>query len=131
MALARQRSPSLLSGLVLLVLLFRSIIPAGFMPGQSARSLVPLVICTGMGSATIYVSPDKIPAVPHPGKGMDNNACPFTSVFATGLLTLAPIIIRAIADGTAILLHPAEFLPSGAIFKSYFSQAPPTLPSHS
>jgi hypothetical protein len=125
MVFARQRQSAVFSCFLLLTLLFRSIIPAGFMPGQSAHSLVPLVICSSTGSSTIYVSPDKIPAVPHHEKAMDNNACPFAPVFATGLLSFAPVIIYALIDGTAVALHRAEFLPSGAVFKPWFSQAPP------
>lgn len=124
MVSVQQKSRLIFSALVLLILLLRSVIPAGFMP---AGGLAPLTICTGTGSATIYISPDKIPPSGHEKNSQSHSVCHFSSVFFQGLDIPT-------ANITSIFVYPAP-LPfylsilsaSGSPLKSYLSQGPPAL----
>lgn len=130
MGFLRQESRSLFSALVLLVLLFRSLIPMGFMPGKATGDrLVPLVICTGTGMATVYVSPDQVPPA-HPQDKEDRAPCVFAPVFAQGLLSSSPVLTQVILQFGVVPFQLAEFLLSSIVFKSYLSQAPPFIPVH-
>lgn len=104
--------------LIFLAFLFRSLIPAGMMPGlQTAGKdrLFPLVICTINGAETIYVGADKIPDAP---------PCPFAPAFAQGVLLDAPVLAAPAIASTERQMA-AEGRTSVAIASPYLSRGPP------
>jgi len=120
----KNRFSSVLMTLALLALLVRSLVPLGFMPGQSAHGTYPLVICSGYGPVTIHVPADKIPQQPG-HESHDNMPCSFAQAFAHGVtpdLAMLPII-AFIADKPESW---SDNFNSSFISKGYYSQGPPS-----
>jgi len=106
----------------------RSIIPIGFMPEHDGNRLYPLVICSSMGTSTVYVPADKIPA-PAQKNHSSNNAytpCSFSAAFAYGALPQIAVFIPALQNAEyASSFKEAAYINAAA--KAYFSQGPPQI----
>lgn len=81
------RARALFSALALLVFAMRVMVPAGFMPTQTAHGVV-VTLCTGQGAVNVIVDRDKSPARPgHPAeKSMEGEHCAFAGGAAAPLL---------------------------------------------
>lgn len=120
------RLRSLFLNFALLAFVVRSLIPAGFMPGQGTEGFSPLVICSASGgSSTIYVpasgTPDGTSHAQH------KDICVFAAAFATGALPAAPVLALLPAESPA-RFAATEFSLRGIETKPYLSQGPPVLP---
>ncbi len=60
------------------VLLFRALIPAGFMPGQTAAGALTVELCSGMGyqQSVVHYTGDGHPV---PERGGSHDPCPFAA----------------------------------------------------
>jgi hypothetical protein len=126
----RARGRSIFCVLILLALLARAAIPAGFMPvmEKAAVARVAMMICTGSGPATIMVDPGKFAAPGHDQKeqGAKKHApCPFAPVLAQDM----PGFISASA---AIISYRAEVFFLSSVLpviyspKAWHAQGPPS-----
>jgi hypothetical protein len=121
------RFSSLLMNLALLALVVRSLVPAGFMPGQGAHNTYPLVICSGYGPVTIHVPGGKIPQSPG-HESHDNMPCSFAQALAQGVAmdVAVPPVIGFITDKPE---QWADTFNSYFTSKGYLSQGPPSFPA--
>lgn len=114
--------------LLLLALIVRSLIPVGFMPGQTNIGKVQIVICSGYGEQTIYVDKDQAPSgmpvheTPHDQK--DNSICPFAPVVAHAAHDFSPFSVALDFDALPDFIQ-AHALPDTVSPKPWFSQGPP------
>jgi hypothetical protein len=89
--------------LVILAVLVKSAIPAGFMPSFDKSGFTQIVICSGMGQKTITVPSDDAPATDHKDNA-SAKVCAY-QMLASGKTILpppvaiipAPIVTRAFA----------------------------------
>lgn len=101
------KTSSLTALLVVLALLLKSAIPAGFMPAFDQEGFTQIVICSGMGQKTVTVPSNDAPATDHQGNAA-SKVCAY-QMLASGKTILpppvailsAPVVARvfaAIAD---------------------------------
>jgi hypothetical protein len=89
--------------LVVLALLLKSAIPAGFMPAFDQEGFTQIVICSGMGQKTVTVPSNDAPATDHRGDTA-SKLCAY-QLLASGktilppfvAIVFAPIVTRASA----------------------------------
>lgn len=123
-----------MKALLLLAFLARGVIPAGFMPDVKTSGLFPLVVCSSIGSTTVYVTADKIPDLPDDDPQRDDDAprhapCVFASGFAEGVPPLAPVLVLVVPTASREL--PKQGVIVGGInSKPYLSQGPPAFLLH-
>lgn len=108
---------------LLLALLVRSMMPVGFMPGQSKDGTVQMVICTGHGPMNMAVDADKSPLPLHHQSG--DHSCPFASVLAQDAPTLPIVLVPVPRYENVRLYTQSAFMLDGIAFKPWFSQGPP------
>jgi hypothetical protein len=97
-----EHARALFAALVLLVFAMRVLVPAGFMPTQTARGVV-VTLCTGQGAINVLVDRAKSPSKPdHPAQnGMDGQHCAFAGGVAAPLLADAVLGLALPAWQTA------------------------------
>jgi hypothetical protein len=112
--------------LILLALLFRAAIPAGWMPDLQGADGAPLVICTGSGSEVVHLDRHGFPAKPHSSERHDvcafagiGSAPPTPAVFF-GEPPRLPVVARLDPASEAALRPPPRYREQAA-------RAPPSL----
>ena len=117
---------------VVLALLFRGLVPLGYMPDFSKRGsgLFPITICSGYDRSTIFLDRDfnKVDAAKH-GKGHsqhdDKTFCPFSvsSIFASAD---APVLFWLALAFSFIVVSCTDFrLVRQRFFANTSSRSPP------
>lgn len=125
---AKRQIPSqILGGLLLLALMLRALIPAGFMPTQDADGKVAVVICTGTGSTTIMMDAHTVPRPASDDAPAHDDAakqsCPYALVLAFALPASAAM--PAAIYGDAPRAAATTSLLRTALEKAWFAQGPP------
>jgi hypothetical protein len=118
----------LMTALVVLAVALRSLIPAGMMPEANARAgLLPLVICTVTGPATIMVDASKIPVKPgdHAPAETQKAPCLFAASFAKAVFSFVPQLSLPIPAFVMDVPVLDTFLFQETSAHAYFSQGPP------
>jgi hypothetical protein len=119
---------SLLCVLLLLALIVRSLIPVGFMPGQTDSGKVQIVICSGYGEQTIYVDKDQAPpGMPDHETSHDQknkSVCTFSPVVAHATHDFSPFTVALDFEALPVFI-PVPALPDTISPKPWFSQGPP------
>lgn len=117
--------------LLVVALLVRALIPVGFMPGTSAGTLFPLVICSGSsGTSTVYVPAAKLPGQPEaPQKHSDgaNAPCAFSASLAFGVISHPVPVAAAGMISRADAFPLTEEGAADSVPKPFFSQGPPVI----
>lgn len=125
---------AILRCLVLLGVMVRAMVPAGFMPAfaSTGGDLLPLVICSGVtGDTTVYLPADQMPdqsekgpQEPHTPAAHDA-PCAFAAHFSLGTTAAPPQLPPSIFD-TKPPVPSAESAPEAKRdSKSFLSQGPP------
>lgn len=126
----QHRLTALLRCLVLLGVMARAMVPAGFMPAfaSTGDQLFPMVICSGVtGNTTVYLPADQLPDQPQGqhAPAVHDAPCAFAAHFSLGTTATPPQLPNIFTDKTP----PAP--PANAAQdeqrdpKSYLSQGPP------
>ena len=110
------------ASLVLLGILARGVIPAGFMPAMQG-GIMQIKICTANGFASIFVPADTAPHAPQPHKAQ-SDTCPYAPGFTAATLQAPPALplFDLIAPPMLRLLRAAAKI---VFFKPYSAQGPP------
>jgi hypothetical protein len=135
----RHKRLSVVRCLVILAVLPRALIPAGFMLDVHATNkLFPLVICSGLtGTTTVYLPAAKLPVVAEAGKQTgseqkrhqgngDNAPCAFSAMFACGMTEASPQLAELVFRKTPSHLFGSADTLAKIPSKTYFSQGPPS-----
>ena len=130
------RTSPIFSFVLLLAVLMKSMVPAGFMPDFShrgqANGLFSMVICSGTEMKTILVDHQGNPAAP--GDTQDNplkpdgKSCAFATVLAQTTTPSDPVL--ALVDTPFVankIFSPPRLGRETALTAAYSAQAPPTL----
>lgn len=124
------RLTAILRCLVLLGVMARAIVPAGFMPAYASTGgeLFPLVICSGVtGDTTVYLPADQLPDQQQKqhAPAAHDAPCAFAAHFSTGTAAAPPQLPVSLFDKKNPVL-PAESAPKAKRdSKSFLSQGPP------
>lgn len=123
-----QNSRSWLCLILLLGLIVRSMIPTGFMPGESVNGKMQMVICTSKGSSIILVDSEKYSPTPSKHNGSTanhNDICPFAPVLAQDIPVSGFVLVAISLAKDATLFISTDGRPQGLPRKPWFSQGPP------
>lgn len=107
--------------LALVAMIVHALIPAGWMPGQSAGT--PLVICTAQGDITLH-SPAK-PQQPLDHSDRDHQLCPFAAAVHLAVAAGA-IVLPAPTERILTSLPTQKRAPVATASSPYSSRAPPS-----
>lgn len=125
------RLTALLRCLVLLGVMARAMVPAGFMPAfaSTGDELFPMVICSGVtGNTTVYLPADQLPDQPEKKQhapAAHDAPCAFAVHFSLGTTANPPQLPNIFTDKT-LPAPPANVARDGQRDpKSYLSQGPP------
>ena len=124
------RLTAILRCLVLLGVMVRAMVPAGFMPAYASTDgeLFPLVICSGVtGDTTVYLPADQLPdqTQKQHAPAVHDAPCAFAAHFSLGTTAAPPQLPLAGTEKTQPV-PPADTAPEAkGDFKSYLSQGPP------
>ncbi len=116
--------------LVLLGVMARAMVPAGFMPAfaSTGDELFPMVICSGVtGNTTVYLPADQLPDQPKKqhAPAAHGAPCAFAAHFSLGTMDAPPQLQPPVFEKTPHV-PPATTAPEAKRdFKSYLSQGPP------
>lgn len=113
----------LLLGLMLVALLGRAILPAGYMPDVSAQGTLSLAVCTGDGMQTLLL---ELAGQPNNDDG-GLDACPFGILAAQAMPASAAALARTASNAREILPRPVlrTLPPLSARGPPLGSRAPP------
>lgn len=129
----RKHYSSLLCVLVLLGLLVRAAVPAGFMPGTDHDGMVTIVICTMQGAQTIEIPAEHSP-LPVPqnqdhdkiADGMDMGPCAYAPVLTHHHPAQDQVVVPRLADGAGGPVMSTGITPFDTIKgKIWLSRGPP------
>lgn len=126
----QHRLTAILRCLVLLGVMARAMVPAGFMPAYASTGgeLLPLVICSGVtGDTTVYLPADQIPDQQQEkhAPAAHEAPCAFAAHFSLGTTAAPPQLPPAIFDKKTPA-PAAESAPEAKRdSKSFLSQGPP------
>ncbi len=129
-ARAKIKTLAILRCLVLLGVMLRAMVPAGFMPSfaSTGDELFPMVICSGVtGSTTVYLPADQLPDQPQKqhAPAAQDGACAFAAHFSLGTTATPPQLPNIFTDKTPPA-PPANVARNDQRDpKSYLSQGPP------
>lgn len=124
------RLTAILRCLVLLGVMARAMVPAGFMPAfaSTGDELFPLVICSGVtGDTTIYLPADQLPdqqQKQHPPAAHDA-PCAFAAHFSLGTTAAPPQLPPSVFDKLPSVPSADTAPKAKRDPKSFLSQGPP------
>ncbi len=126
----QNRLISILRCLVLLGVMARAMVPAGFMPAfaSTGGELLPLVICSGVtGDTTVYLPADQIPDQPQKqhAPAAHDAPCAFAAHFSLGTTIAPPQLPPTIFDKTPPAPANERAPDEKRDSKSFLSQGPP------
>lgn len=108
---------------LLTALAIASVIPQGWMPGQTADGRVQLVICTPQGEETLWV--DLGDSAPGQDERQEHRQCPFGAV-ATAAELPAPVLLATLLPGRAARWTALPFSHASAgYYRRYDARGPP------
>ena len=123
----------MIAGLLLLAVVLRGVVPPGFMPKHasdaSGHGLYAMVICTSMGTKTVYVPADKAPQMPAPAPhapGSASGACHFLSLGTDPSTPPAGNVISFAFQKTNIPSGASKTVPTPELAYIYHSRDPPS-----
>lgn len=121
---------AILRCLVLLGVMARAMVPAGFMPAfaSTGGELLPLVICSGVtGDTTVYLPADQIPDQPQKqhAPAAHDAPCAFAAHFSLGTNVAPPQLPPSIFDKTRPAPVRERAPEEKRSSKSFLSQGPP------
>jgi hypothetical protein len=91
-------------GLLMAALLFRALIPAGFMPAQGESGAIVMQLCSGFGGKTVLVELEDDGASTNPGGQLfDHSPCGF----AAASMSAPPLASAAVALSIGPDFHSA------------------------
>jgi len=110
----------------MLAFLVNALVPAGFMPGQSADGKARIVICTAQGPVVKTVDPGQAPVSGGHGGKKSHTSCPYAPVVAQGVKGLEPALLPVFFAGAVHKIpQPARTLSRSAALKPWSAQGPP------
>jgi hypothetical protein len=116
------------AGLLLFAILFRTIIPPGYMPDLEAlkQGLFKVSICTAQGEATLLVSAKDLPQGEPSGKKHQAEICPYLLVGAAFLLALnTPEFFTQLYLPLTHAFQRANTIPAAKHYGNASPRAPP------
>ena len=129
------------SALLLTALLFRALVPVGFMPGVGTDGRFTVILCPGVGAvpaalATGHDSHAHMPGMAHhsdhaqhdhAGHAAQSN-CPYAGATAgMAPVHVAPATVLLESLQTVTLFPPDQFVPRGMIVPTRLPRGPPSL----
>ncbi len=115
------------AGLLLLAVLVRGLIPAGFMPGMMADETGVqkhvIVICTSTGMQTVEIDGDAPDG--HDGNHKGDMTCPYAPVLAQNIPLPSPVVLPPDFSARSIAFTPGHLAALQSYRHSYTAQAPP------
>jgi hypothetical protein len=117
-----------LSFLFIVLLAARSVLPTGFMLGASSEGgSLSIVICTAQGAKAITLSPDGQPSKHEPGKGSNNDVCPYAASAPVALGAALPPEVATPVTYVAADHRSADVLVRVVIAaRAQFARGPPS-----
>lgn len=114
-------------GLLMAALVFRALIPAGFMPMQSANGEIVMQLCSGFESKAVSVSLDDEGTPNQQSTFLDSSHCGFSASSAPPLASNTAV---AFALANAPHAVPVASLPAARPLSIHRTQSPRAPPRH-
>jgi len=109
-------------------MLFRALLPSGWMPNLGGAPGTPIILCSLDGPVQIVLGPDGQPVKQSPDQNNthQNDVCPFAAAphFATPVAVLAVPVPLAIAAAPTVLA-PERFKPASDFYTPQSPRGPP------
>ncbi len=115
-------------GLLMAALLFRALVPAGFMPVQGETGSIVMQLCSGLGAKPVIVDLDHTGAKQNSGSQLfDHSPCGFAASALSAPPTVFSTFTAAVAlQSIAIAGEPAAVTPP-AITRAQSPRGPPLI----
>ena len=115
-------------GVLTAALLFRALIPAGFMPAQGANGEIVMQLCSGFATKSVSVSFDD-DGVPATGQSslFDSSPCGFAASAAPPVLPVSALNVVHVPVAPPVSSGHPPAISLASILRSQSPRAPPAL----